>query len=70
MLPIALASGDGAEVKNGMAWVIIGGLTSSLILTLFIVPVMYYIMTRLMERVGGKRFGRKRRKVEGRVSIA
>src|SRR5690606_14218562 len=33
MLPIALASGSGAEVKNGMAWVIIGGLTSSLILT-------------------------------------
>ena len=38
MLPIALASGDGAEVKNGMAWVIIGGLTSSLLLTLFLVP--------------------------------
>ncbi|MBX2971514.1 MAG: efflux RND transporter permease subunit [Flavobacteriales bacterium] len=63
MLPIALASGDGAEVKNGMAWVIIGGLTSSLVLTLFIVPVMYYIMTRLMERVGGKRFSRKRKLV-------
>jgi len=41
-----------------------------LILTLFIVPVMYYIMTRLMERVGGKRFGRKRKKVEERVSLA
>lgn len=70
MLPIALASGDGAEVKNGMAWVIIGGLTSSLILTLFIVPTMYYIMTRLMERVGGKRFGRKRKLVEERVELA
>ncbi len=34
MLPIALASGAGAETKNGMAWVIIGGLTSSLLLTL------------------------------------
>ena len=70
MMPIALASGDGAEVKNGMAWVIIGGLTSSLILTLFIVPVMYYIMTRLMEMAGGKRFGRKRKMVEGRVAVA
>ena len=69
MLPIALASGDGAEVKNGMAWVIIGGLTSSLILTLFIVPVMYYIMTRLIEKVGGIRFGRKRKKVEERGEI-
>ncbi|GBU25539.1 hypothetical protein R83H12_02189 [Fibrobacteria bacterium R8-3-H12] len=26
MMPIAIASGDGAEIKNGMAWVIIGGL--------------------------------------------
>ena len=69
MMPIALASGDGAEVKNGMAWVIIGGLTSSLILTLFLVPTMYYIMTRLMEMVGGKRFKRKRRKVQERVAL-
>ncbi|MCC6839705.1 MAG: efflux RND transporter permease subunit [Flavobacteriales bacterium] len=70
MMPIALASGDGAEVKNGMAWVIIGGLSSSLILTLFIVPTMYYIMTRLMEKVGGIRFGRRRKKVEERVAVA
>ncbi|OXA70467.1 acriflavin resistance protein [Flavobacterium aquidurense] len=47
MLPIALASGSGAEIKNGMAWVIIGGLTSSMILTLFVVPSMYLIIDRL-----------------------
>ncbi len=47
MLPIALASGSGAEVKNGMAWVIIGGLTSSLILTLVVVPCTYYIVAKL-----------------------
>ena len=41
MLPIALASGDGAESKNGLAWVIIGGLTSSLLLTLVLVPSVY-----------------------------
>jgi HAE1 family hydrophobic/amphiphilic exporter-1 len=28
MLPIALASGAGAEWKNGLAWVIIGGLSA------------------------------------------
>jgi HAE1 family hydrophobic/amphiphilic exporter-1 len=32
MFPIALASGAGAEWKNGLAWVIIGGLISSLFL--------------------------------------
>ncbi len=50
MLPIALASGDGAEMKNGMAWVIIGGLTSSMILTLVVVPVVYYLFDRATSR--------------------
>jgi HAE1 family hydrophobic/amphiphilic exporter-1 len=50
MLPIALASGAGAEIKNGMAWVIIGGLTSSMILTLFVVPAMYLIVEKLLLR--------------------
>lgn len=53
MLPIALAHGAGAEVKNGMAWVIIGGLTSSLLLTLVLVPAMYLIIERLREKVSG-----------------
>ncbi|HLP53025.1 MAG TPA: efflux RND transporter permease subunit, partial [Chitinophagales bacterium] len=52
MLPIALSKGSGAEVKNGMAWVIIGGLTSSLFLTLVLVPTMYYIVDAVKDRVG------------------
>ena len=40
-LPIALAKGAGAEWKNGLAWALIGGLLSSMILTLLIVPVVY-----------------------------
>jgi len=66
MLPIALASGNGAEMKNGMAWVIIGGLTSSMILTLFVVPIVYYIF----DRIAGKRrkflWNKKVRKVNKR----
>ncbi|WP_423146145.1 efflux RND transporter permease subunit [Rubrolithibacter danxiaensis] len=54
MLPIAIASGAGAEWKNGLAWVIIGGLISSLFLTLVIVPVMYQIFDRLIEKFRGK----------------
>lgn len=50
MLPIALSRGSGAEVKNGMAWVIIGGLTSSLFLTLILVPTMYYIVDAIADR--------------------
>lgn len=51
MLPIALSSGAGAEVKNGMAWAIIGGLTSSLMLTLVVVPTMYYLIDRLKDKI-------------------
>jgi HAE1 family hydrophobic/amphiphilic exporter-1 len=50
MVPIALASGAGAEWKNGLAWVIIGGLISSLFLTLIIVPVIYEIMEKLIAK--------------------
>jgi len=41
MMPIALSSSEGAEWKSGLAWALIGGLTSSLFLTLIIVPLVY-----------------------------
>ena len=44
MMPIALSTGAGAEWKNGLAWVLIGGLTSSMILTLFVVPSIYLVV--------------------------
>ncbi len=64
MLPIAMATGSGAEVKNGMAWVIIGGLTSSLILTLLVVPCVYYIVDKILDRFRGRRRKRLIKKVE------
>lgn len=47
MLPIALATGAGSEWKNGLAWALIGGLTSSMFLTLIIVPIVYTWVDRL-----------------------
>ena len=41
MMPIAFSKSSGAEWKSGLAWALIGGLTSSLFLTLIIVPVVY-----------------------------
>jgi HAE1 family hydrophobic/amphiphilic exporter-1 len=55
MLPIAIAGGAASEIKNGMAWVIIGGLTSSMILTLFVVPSMYLIIENLLVKITGNR---------------
>lgn len=51
MLPIALAKGTASEWKNGLAWVIIGGLVSSLILTVYLVPVVYYLVDRIKEKL-------------------
>ena len=52
LLPIALASGAGAEWKNGLAWVMIGGLISSMFLTLIIIPAVYYLMDRMLNKLG------------------
>lgn len=50
MIPIAIAKGAAAELNNGLAWVIIGGLISSLFLTLIIVPVVYSIFDGIIRR--------------------
>jgi len=64
MLPIALASGSGAEVKNGMAWVIIGGLTSSLLFTLVLVPSVYLIVDIVKDKLASFSFPWNNKKVE------
>jgi len=55
MLPIALAKGTASEWKNGLAWVIIGGLLSSLILTVFLVPMVYYLVDRVKEKISSRK---------------
>lgn len=55
MLPIAMATGTAAEWKNGLAWVIIGGLLSSLILTVFLVPMVYYLVDTAKEKINRRK---------------
>lgn len=55
MLPIALGKGTASEWKNGLAWVIIGGLFSSLILTVYLVPMVYYLVDRLKEKITNRK---------------
>ena len=57
MLPIAMATGTAAEWKNGLAWVIIGGLLSSLILTVFLIPMVYYLVDTAKEKLKNKKIG-------------
>jgi len=65
MIPLAIASGSGAEVNNALAIVIIGGLISSLFLTLIIVPLVYLIFDNI-----GKRFGKGTKPDYDRLMIA
>lgn len=44
MLPIALGLGKGSEVQAPMATVVIGGLITSTVLTLFVVPTVYTLL--------------------------
>lgn len=46
-VPMALSTGRGAEVQRPLATVVIGGLISSTLLTLIVVPILYKIVNRL-----------------------
>ena len=54
MVPLALAIGAGAEQRAPMARAVIGGLITSTLLTLFVVPVMYTFLDDLGSWVGSK----------------
>ncbi|GEO38864.1 acriflavin resistance protein [Skermanella aerolata] len=45
-LPLALATGAGAESRQQIGWVIVGGMSLGTLLTLFVVPTMYTLLTR------------------------
>jgi HAE1 family hydrophobic/amphiphilic exporter-1 len=61
MMPLALGITEGAEFRKSMGTVIIGGLTSSLFLTLFLVPVVYLFVMSFVERAARKRKARRAR---------
>jgi multidrug efflux pump len=45
-VPLAIASGAGAEARNQIGLVIVGGMAIGTLFTLFVVPVMYLLMAR------------------------
>jgi HAE1 family hydrophobic/amphiphilic exporter-1 len=44
MMPLALGGGDGAEWRNAMGVIVMGGLLTSMVLTLVVVPVVYTLV--------------------------
>jgi len=53
-VPLMVATGPGAETRNPLGLVIVGGLTIATFLTLFVIPIVYVIMDALVLRVTGK----------------
>ena len=63
MIPTALAAGAGTEMRKPMAQAVIGGLITSTILTLFVVPIVYTLLDGLKRRVK-KVFHKKSSKID------
>lgn len=55
VLPIALGIGAGAELRQSMGVVLIGGLTTSTVLTLIVVPIIYLLFDRIEQRFNFKK---------------
>lgn len=51
MLPLALSSAEGSESSKGMAWVLIGGLITSTLFTLVIIPVIALMFDDFKKKV-------------------
>jgi multidrug efflux pump len=49
-VPLALATGAGAESRMQIGWVIVGGMSFGTVLTLYVVPTMYTIVRQWLDR--------------------
>jgi hydrophobe/amphiphile efflux-1 (HAE1) family protein len=59
MLPLALGIGQGSELMQPLAIAVVGGMSMSTFLTLFVVPSAYLILNAGAERIGSWLTGRK-----------
>jgi len=55
LLPIALSGSSGSEWKSGLAVALVGGLASSMFLTLLVIPVVYVWFDRLLQKISALR---------------
>lgn len=50
LIPLALGEGGGGLISKGLAITVIGGLTSSTLLTLVVVPIVYEVLSKLFKK--------------------
>ncbi|WP_153017255.1 efflux RND transporter permease subunit, partial [Alkalihalobacillus trypoxylicola] len=50
LIPLAIGAGGGGLISKGLAITVIGGLASSTLLTLVIVPIVYELLSKLFKK--------------------
>ena len=70
LVPLALGLGEGGESQAPLARAVIGGLTSSTLITLFFIPALYAGWEGWRERAREKKALRKQRKAEAAAAAA
>jgi len=55
LLPLTFGFGESASLRSPMALAVIGGLVTSTILTLVVIPCVYWVLDALKDMVGGKK---------------
>ena len=72
MVPIAIGAGEGADFRAPLGQAVIGGVITSTLLTLLVIPTVYEIMTDWRDWIGRRVFGRRAaphgREAEGRLT--
>ncbi|HEV7368246.1 efflux RND transporter permease subunit [Arenibaculum sp.] len=71
-LPLVLASGAGAEAREALGWIVVGGLGISTLFTLFLTPVAFLLLAGLSKPRAAeeRRLDRELGEAEGRPRIA
>jgi multidrug efflux pump len=67
-VPLAIATGAGAESRQQIGWVIVGGMTFGTVLTLYVVPTMYTLVRQWLDRGVHVRPGQGATPVEHRAA--
>jgi HAE1 family hydrophobic/amphiphilic exporter-1 len=68
-LPLAIATGEGAEVRAPMAITVIGGLLVSTLLTLVVIPVVYDLLDRRSDAYYAERMRRQRQQAKAAATL-
>jgi HAE1 family hydrophobic/amphiphilic exporter-1 len=50
LIPLAIGAGGGGLISKGLAITVIGGLTSSTLLTLIVVPIVYEVLSKIFKK--------------------